>query len=319
MSRESIIIAIDGGGTHTRVRISMREGRALRERTYEATAKPFVVGADEAARRLALWCADVAQEEFVDRTLIHGVGIGMAGIGNDRDRKFFTQAIRSALAKQHIKPTRLRLETDAAAALVGAFPIGPGIVVIAGTGAILVGRTKKGEVVRVGGWGKSIGDEGSGTWIGTEALRAITRAVDGRSKAPKLIRAFRSAFPQMRALAPRDLRSAISSGAVIPETLAPLVTALALRGDPVSLKITQTAALLLAEQVTALVATHFNTMRAIPLVLHGGVVEYSVIGPLLEETLRRALRGRIRIVEAGGTPLDGAFLFATKPVPRFTI
>ena len=49
---------------------------------------------------------------------------------------------------------------------------GAGLVGVAGTGSKVVGRGSSGEMVSAGGWGPVIGDEGSGTWIGLEAIRA---------------------------------------------------------------------------------------------------------------------------------------------------
>jgi N-acetylglucosamine kinase-like BadF-type ATPase len=51
-------------------------------------------------------------------------------------------------------------------------------VVVAGTGSNAIGRTADGEIIGAGGWGPVLGDEGSGTWIGLEALRAALRAHD---------------------------------------------------------------------------------------------------------------------------------------------
>src|SRR5690606_10204229 len=45
----------------------------------------------------------------------------------------------------------------------------------------------QGEQVRAGGWGYLLGDEGSGYWIGREALRAALRAEDGRGPATALV------------------------------------------------------------------------------------------------------------------------------------
>lgn len=43
---------------------------------------------------------------------------------------------------------------------------------IAGTGSNFVGRASDGTIYTAGGWGPALGDEGSGFWIGQEALRA---------------------------------------------------------------------------------------------------------------------------------------------------
>jgi N-acetylglucosamine kinase-like BadF-type ATPase len=59
---------------------------------------------------------------------------------------------------------------------------GPGVVVIAGTGSIAYGRNEHNETARAGGWGSVISDEGSGYWIGRNAVSAVFRTFDsGRS------------------------------------------------------------------------------------------------------------------------------------------
>src|SRR5205085_7435407 len=67
---------------------------------------------------------------------------------------------------------------DTVTTLQAAVGDGPGIIVIAGTGSIAYGRDSDGEVVRVGGWGYKISDEGSAHWIGRTAITAALRAED---------------------------------------------------------------------------------------------------------------------------------------------
>jgi N-acetylglucosamine kinase-like BadF-type ATPase len=69
--------------------------------------------------------------------------------------------------------------TDADVALTGATAGGPGIVVIAGTGSIALGRNAGGRVARAGGWGFIYGDEGGAFDIARQALRAALRAEEG--------------------------------------------------------------------------------------------------------------------------------------------
>jgi len=71
---------------------------------------------------------------------------------------------------------------DVEIALDAAFPGAPGIVVIAGTGSNVAGRTASGQLTGAGGWGPALADQGSGHKIGVEALRALFLARDeGRS------------------------------------------------------------------------------------------------------------------------------------------
>ena len=50
----------------------------------------------------------------------------------------------------------------------------------------MYGRNARFEAARAGGWGHMIGDEGSGYWIGREALAAVMRAADGRGPETRL-------------------------------------------------------------------------------------------------------------------------------------
>ena len=67
---------------------------------------------------------------------------------------------------------------DEEIALDAAFPGGAGVLVVAGTGSNIAGRTSAGVLVNAGGWGPALGDEGSGYWIGHSALKAALRAYD---------------------------------------------------------------------------------------------------------------------------------------------
>lgn len=53
-----------------------------------------------------------------------------------------------------------------------------GIAVIAGTGSAAWGVNASGEQARAGGWGYLLGDEGSGYWLGREAVRYSLHRMD---------------------------------------------------------------------------------------------------------------------------------------------
>src|SRR5918993_494438 len=72
--------------------------------------------------------------------------------------------------------------------LVAGAGASPGIVVISGTGAIAYGVSHHGVAARAGGWGPTLGDEGSGYWIGRRALAAVMRDADGRGPHTDLTR-----------------------------------------------------------------------------------------------------------------------------------
>jgi N-acetylglucosamine kinase-like BadF-type ATPase len=55
-----------------------------------------------------------------------------------------------------------------------------GVTVDAGTGSMARGWSKDGREAGAGGWGATLGDEGSGYWISMQAMIAILQAYDGR-------------------------------------------------------------------------------------------------------------------------------------------
>ncbi|MBL8294400.1 MAG: ATPase [Bryobacterales bacterium] len=73
----------------------------------------------------------------------------------------------------------LSVTTDALIALVGATSGEPGLITIAGTGSIALGRNAEGKIARAGGWGYVFGDEGGGFDIVRQALRAALRQEEG--------------------------------------------------------------------------------------------------------------------------------------------
>ena len=90
---------------------------------------------------------------------------GFAGAGRPDSVSFYKEVLNSLVPEAQII-----IESDAFISSIGAIGIDPGILLIAGTGSIVIGRDKERAMFRVGGWGPYFGDEGSGFWIGREAI-----------------------------------------------------------------------------------------------------------------------------------------------------
>jgi len=72
----------------------------------------------------------------------------------------------------------LMLLGDVEIALDSCFHGGRGVLVLAGTGSNVAGRASNGKIVTAGGWGPTLADQGSGHFIGREALRRGFLAID---------------------------------------------------------------------------------------------------------------------------------------------
>ncbi|HEU0123202.1 MAG TPA: BadF/BadG/BcrA/BcrD ATPase family protein [Bryobacteraceae bacterium] len=95
-------------------------------------------------------------------------------------------ADKEGILQEMLTAADLLVTTDAAIALAGACGGGPGIITIAGTGHISMGRGPTGQLARAGGWGYLFGDEGGGFWIACQGVRAAMRVHEGWGPATTL-------------------------------------------------------------------------------------------------------------------------------------
>src|SRR6478736_6740282 len=165
------VLGIDAGGTKTVCVLADESGTILSEARGPG-ANLHTAG--ELAVEKVLH--QVMESALGDRDIRPAaICLGVAGV----DREDEAQTV-DAIMRRIARHSRVLVVNDALIALVAGAGDAPGIVLIAGTGSIAYGRNARGEAARAGGWGHMIGDEGSGYWIGREALAAVMRGADGR-------------------------------------------------------------------------------------------------------------------------------------------
>jgi N-acetylglucosamine kinase-like BadF-type ATPase len=171
------VLGIDAGGTKTVCLLADQRGVIVAEGRGPGAN---LHAAGELAVEKVLH--EVMEQAIGDRPIEpSAICLGIAGV--DRDDEMRT--VRAIMRRIGHK-SRVVVVNDALIALVAGARDEPGIVIIAGTGSIVYGRNAQGAAARAGGWGHMIGDEGSGYWIGREALAAVMRAADGRGPATQL-------------------------------------------------------------------------------------------------------------------------------------
>ncbi len=311
MSPSQYVIGIDGGGTKTTAIIAGRDGEPLAKHTA-GPSNGQVIGFEKAARIIASLVRKCISSVGCSSRNIHGITIGLAGAGRPDDRRKIAAALRQLASTTTVPRKRIRIESDARIALEGAFDGGAGIVVIAGTGSIAVGKDAKGNIHRSGGWGRILGDEGSGYCIGRDGLNAICRSCDGRS-APTLLSGLAEERFGLKTAA--DIVTAVYQNSFDIASLAPIVFEAAESGDAAATEIVERAARELTEQVRPLLVS----LRAGQTAAHDEVIKLSFLGGLIEnETpLRRTLRQQILasfsavdVVPPFSSPAAGAVLMA---------
>ncbi|WP_422009965.1 BadF/BadG/BcrA/BcrD ATPase family protein [Roseateles sp.] len=241
-------IGIDGGGTSTRAVVADTAGRVLGR--GEAGPSALGQGAGQAWRHIAEAIADagVPDLELADCAL----GLGLSGTGVPAQLKAFVAADPGV--------ARFALVTDGLAALLGAHGGQPGALLISGTGSVAEALLPDGSRRMVGGWGWQIGDEGSGAWLGQQAMKLAQAAYDSRAAAGALVQAV---WQQVGTTREALLGFCAQAGQGGYASLAPLVFEHE-ADDPA-------AAALLAEAARALEALAAALHPTLPLALAGSI------------------------------------------------
>jgi glucosamine kinase len=277
-------LGIDGGGTRCRARLADAAGRVLGQGTAgPANIRFGLEAAFKSVREAASRC--LAEARLPSDAPIAAC-LALAGAGEPAEAA-------AAMAYGNHCFQRMMITTDARAACVGAHPGGDGGILIVGTGSIGLAIVE-GREYRVGGWGFPVSDEGSGAWLGCEALRRTLWAHDGRAAWTPLLRCVAGEFGTNPHAAVRWMGSAKPRDFA---ALAPLVVEHARRSDAAACDLMRLAALHI-DGLAARLIQH----GPIRLALAGGLAEG--IEPWLSGETRR------RLVAPAGDALDGALQLA---------
>jgi N-acetylglucosamine kinase-like BadF-type ATPase len=283
---------VDAGGSHTTAVVT--DGAlALLGR---AEGPPGAVGPHtvEAAADAVMHALRTAQRLAGGGPLAACV-VGAAGAANPAVSAALTTALRTRGA-----PARTMVATDADAAFASAFPEGPGILLLAGTGSIALARDAAGDRHRVGGRGWRVGDEGSGYALGRGGVAAVMQALDGRGPGTALAHALPSALglkgiAELVAWAGQaEARAMAALGAVVQQA--------ADAGDAVALGLVDAAAEDLVAHVAAM-RPPFAPERGVPVVLSGGAL---AAGLPLRRRVVTLLGARVRWVTVREVSVDAA-------------
>ncbi|MRX56188.1 hypothetical protein GJU41_19705 [Bacillus idriensis] len=175
------LLAVDGGGTKTLAVITDSKGNVMGIGRSHASNYQ-VAGIKGANNALFEAINEVLLKVCEKKEMVKfqtGV-FALAGIDTSEDRDVVKRMVNDVCHRTGIYFEKLIVENDALSTLIGATSNQPGALVISGTGSIAFAHNGRGEYVRAGGWGHKVGDEGSGYWIGMEAIRAILKMSDGR-------------------------------------------------------------------------------------------------------------------------------------------
>ncbi len=264
--RPDLVLGIDGGGTNTVALLADLATGAVLGRGVSGPSNIQSVGVDQGLKALDA-CIDRAfAAANLPRARVGAIALGLAGV----DRQEGLDIIRGWAERGGVAD-RLRTANDATLLLAAGTPDGWGLAVIAGTGSIAFARSPAGEVGRCGGWGYTLGDEGSAYMLALRGLRAACRAADRIGAATALLPKFlaRMSLAEAPDLIPAIYRGPWDRAAIA--GLAPVVLEAAEAGDAVAGEIVRAEATELAATASAAVR-NLTLPTRLPVALAGGLL-----------------------------------------------
>ena len=157
------LLAIDIGGSKTRIQVLDTEANII----SEICGVGMATAVEDSSPLPDL---DELLTKITDKSEIAAIAINLGGRNTDQVKNTFAAHFPSASIK-------IFRESEGTAAYALGDEYNSPVVLMAGTGAIAVGKSN-GKFVTTGGWGINIGDEGSGYDIGLQAIRLSLQALD---------------------------------------------------------------------------------------------------------------------------------------------
>ncbi|MCW8108011.1 hypothetical protein OPS25_05825 [Alteromonas ponticola] len=268
----SYYIGIDGGGTRCRAKLFNSKGECLGlAETGGANVASDVKQAKQSLLDVITEALRVADLHAHVRLADLHVAAGLAGAN--------LSSARHALINWAHPFASFHFTSDLATAIIGAHGGGEGALLIVGTGSCAA-SWQKNTLHHFGGHGFTLGDKGSGAWLGKQAIIHLLESLEGVFEQTGFCRAIHShlGLPSAQALVDHYHHAPPS----VFGKLAPLVMQSANKGDEKALEIVKEGADYLSK-IASLALNSGNSKLAIT----GGVA--SLITPYLSCEMRDAL------------------------------
>ena len=270
------VLGVDGGGTKTEC-VLMDETGAIVARSRSGASNAVNVGANASAAALAEAGKEALRSVAKSPCDIAYILAGISGAGEPAARAKIQANLKLEFPKATIVVT-----SDLILSLAATDEI-PSLVVIAGTGSAVLGRTSSFQLARAGGFGPIIGDAGSANDIGRKTVARCFQKFLNKERfllTDEICRTFNCTWTQFVDLAREQ-------PTVIFPKVFPIVAKAAESGDPSARAILSMAAANLVEQVREVVDHLQLQNTGFFLAKTGGVFEAS---PFLSEQFDFLLR-----------------------------
>jgi N-acetylglucosamine kinase-like BadF-type ATPase len=296
-------LLIDGG--RSGLRAAVVDGERLVSRVY---GRGLSYNRGESSDGMSEALGEAVLQAAGSNKTFDSVVVGLAPIDSRAVATAVATHVRSLVATAEVVATE-----DVVIHYAGALGPHPGAVIAAGTGAKALAVAPDGSSAASGAWGYILGDDGSGYWIGRQALAVAYCDLDGRAREPAIRTAAEELYGPLDLLSQELYREENPAGTVA--RFAARVAQLARSGDPLAASIWSRAAAELARSTIAAIRAVICPGEPVDVRWAGGLF---AAGELLTEPFRRVILDAwptARVGPGRGGPLDGALLLARQEVP----
>ncbi|MEG1426971.1 MAG: BadF/BadG/BcrA/BcrD ATPase family protein [Oscillospiraceae bacterium] len=278
MIMQKLLIGIDGGGTKTHLVLSDLSGAQLAE-AFGGPSNPMAYSLEIVRENLSKLILPVIAS-LSENQEVAGICLGSAGVSLMGSVELLSGILKDICPMAEIVVLG---DMEIALAANSTSPIGAGILLVCGTGSICFGKDEAGESARAGGWGHIVSDEGSGYWIGKEAIKHVFHVTDGRAALTPI---YAAVLRALHCETPRDLVSFLASSEASKARVAgicQIVENCAIIGDRYAIAILENAARELVALVEA-VTSRLSFSSVYSVLLNGSVI--TKCAPLRERFLQ---------------------------------
>jgi N-acetylglucosamine kinase-like BadF-type ATPase len=303
------LLAVDAGGTKTAVwlvDLTKAEGERVIGRGRSTAGNPLSVGFAEATRAISEAVARAHEDARLPVATARRAILSIAGARERGMGQQFGEWGRAAgLAGE------VAIVSDVLPVLAAGTPECTGVAVISGTGSVAFARGADGRTALRGGWGYLLGDEGSGFAIGRAALQHALEVLQASAPGTALSGAVLDA---LKVKSVRELTATIyknSDPRATIAAIAPLVAAVAERGDATARAVLSASAGSLAELVRRAAAAVDLDEGPFSLAAAGGVLTGAkqLQDELVAELQQSGLQCELNVVD---NPLRGCVRLAAQ-------
>lgn len=301
------VMGIDGGGTKTIAVIADEKGHIYAQINM-GESNPTTMSLEQYSTVIKECLESLQRQNFEKFAEVQCCFVGLSGVV-EMNLEHFTEAIFHEYYPVDIP---VIIENDAYVALYSGTLGMPGVVQIAGTGAITFCLDHLNQKVRSGGFGYLIDDEGSGYNLAVKGLNAVVKAFDYRGEKTLLTNKVLEYFQIVEVT---DIINHIYTEQHPRTIIAPLsryVIEAALEKDKVAISIVERAGEQIVDSIHACLKQTIWNEKMINVVLVGGVfTEFDFWGKIiLANAMKRQLN--LKLIRPILQPIGGAIVGGMK-------